>query len=473
MLMATIGVEWLQMHRDRRVFWALAAGLVLGLVSVCLGDVQTRIERRTIDSAVAEDRAIWLGQGEVGPHSSAHFGQYAFRPQAQLASLDRGLFPYLGQAIWIEAHNQNPAEARNVEGHGQLDRMADVSVAWTLRTIVPLLMILLAFRIVAGDHEEGRVRLQRVHGRGFLGIAVGKVVAIVAVASLIVIPNLGIGALSIGLEPAGRSADTAVRFGAFAAVYVIYALVWAFIILGVSALSRNGTRALVLLLTCWFVATVLSPRLIASWANQAFPPTSATEFWTSAAHAHAKGVDGHAPASERNAALMRETLQRYGVSKPSDLPVAFAGVALQASERHQALVYDKMWADHFAQEDRQATLMRRLAPFTPVLALNALSAGFAGADLLHQRAFIQAAEQHRREVQRLLNEDLAKNGRQAGFDYNANRSLWEAVPTFLYEPPRLADLGAHYLKDFGVLCLWLVAAVLFGVGSAWWADRRA
>ena len=82
----------------------------------------------------------------------------------------------------------------------------------------------------------------------------------------------------------------------------------------------------------------------------------------------------------------------------------------------------------------------------------------AGTDVEAHRDFTRAAEEQRRLVIRLLNEDLMMRGAQAGDAYLSNRATWESIPNFTYHPPAVASAVRHIVWDVVVLLLWTVAA---------------
>ena len=144
--------------RDGR-FRVLAVGVLALLVAgLAAGWLDTREARQTIESARAADHATWLGQGARNPHSAAHFGHYAFKPRPVLSALDRGVDAYLGTAVWLEAHWQDPFALRPAEDRTALQRFGELSAAFTLQVLAPLLVIFLGFAGFAGERERGTLR---------------------------------------------------------------------------------------------------------------------------------------------------------------------------------------------------------------------------------------------------------------------------------------------------------------------------
>ena len=61
---------------------------------------------------------------------------------------------------------------------------------------------------------------------------------------------------------------------------------------------------------------------------------------------------------------------------------------------------------------------------------------------------------------RPLNIELAEKGKMEGFNYMADRSLWERVPTFSHRPPQLGSVWRAYLPDLGLAAAWAALATL-------------
>lgn len=464
MVVRTFLREWTESMRDRRVLVLLGVLLALSLASTLGSALFQRQAMADRAAAVAADAQIWLGQGAVNPHSAAHFGQYAFRPVAPLASFDPGLTPWMGQAVWIEAHYRNPAEARPAETTSIVQRFGDLSPGWILQALLPLVVVLCGFGMVAGERERGVLRLQLVQGAPVLSLVFGKALALLALAGLAIVVLLSPALLS-GAGGTDR-ADLALRAGGIAVAYAAYLAVWVGITLFVSALAGTARQALVVLLCAWAFSVVLLPRFAADVASASHPVADAGAFWEAVEEAKAKGLDGHDPSDARAKALLEDTLRRYGVATPDQLPVDFSGIALQAGEESGNVVFDHFYGQVDATEDAQLRVQRWFVVGSPLLALRSLSVGLAGTDLVHQRDFTDAAEQHRQHVQRLLNEEQMRTGKGMNFTNTADPGFWRSVPTFGYQVPAFARVAHAYAADAAGLLAWLaLVSVLLAVAG--------
>jgi ABC-2 type transport system permease protein len=131
--------------RDRRFF--VSALIVGGLLfaALALGWQHSRQIERQHRFAQELTRKQWLNQETKAPHSAAHYGVYAFKPQMPLSFIDRGIESFTGVAVWLEAHKQNDFRYRPAQDQTALARFGELTAAVVLQILLPLLIILLAF----------------------------------------------------------------------------------------------------------------------------------------------------------------------------------------------------------------------------------------------------------------------------------------------------------------------------------------
>jgi ABC-2 type transport system permease protein len=99
-----------------------------------------------------------------------------------------------------------------------------------------------------------------------------------------------------------------------------------------------------------------------------------------------------------------------------------------------------------------------------MLPVRSLSMALAGTDLAHHRAFVGAAEDYRRKMQRVLNNDIAQNARP-GVAYTAGPELWSKVPEFDYALPGVGWVLAQNWPSVLLLVAWLALAISFAVSA--------
>src|SRR5688572_15412928 len=106
-MIVTIAVqEFRDVLRDGR--FRIAAGVVVALLgaALLLGGRQAGRIHAERAAAAAQERRNWVEQGDKNSHSAAHFGVYAFKPLPPLAAVDRGIEPFVGTTVLLEAHRQ-------------------------------------------------------------------------------------------------------------------------------------------------------------------------------------------------------------------------------------------------------------------------------------------------------------------------------------------------------------------------------
>jgi ABC-2 type transport system permease protein len=115
--------------------------------------------------------------------------------------------------------------------------------------------------------------------------------------------------------------------------------------------------------------------------------------------------------------------------------------------------FGNLW-DRLEAQDRVVTFAGLAAP---LLAVRTASMALAGTDFTHHRHFAVAAEQHRREFVRVLNEDMMNSapGHHGGV---AGRALWEKLPAFRHDPPPPARAVQAAAPGLLMLALWAAGA---------------
>ena len=449
--------------------------LVIVLTAVCVAlliagtfagmqrDAEFARERAAAELA---DRSVWLNQGERNPHSAAHFSRYAFRTSSPLALLDPGIGDFAGIALWMEAHFQNPAEFRRAEDSGELARSVQLSPATLFLVALPLLVFVAMYATIAGEREDGTLRQLIASGTGgrafFLGKLLGGLRLILPVFLLLYV---AITAMALATTSAPINADTIARSASMLALFAVYLVCCAGIALGVSALFRTRQAALLALICAWALMTVLAPRLGTDLARTLYPPPDAEVVWSQLEAAS----DIYDADHEGQEAIRQSALDEYGVAAVEDLPIAYNAYVLQKSEELSFPEFERVYgsiAQHHAQQNDVA---RALTLFSPLIPATDLSRGFAGTDLAHQNHFVNAAEAHRREMVKMLNDDYMYNSGTAGSSYTVGREVWERFRDFSYQPLALAQAWRLYLKDAMLLLAWLAGTL----GAAYLLVQRA
>lgn len=459
MTVAIIAKDMLEMRRDRRV--VAIALLVLALAFTALVTTYVRISAYEADRAatIATDRATWEGQGERNPHSAAHFSKWAFKPLTAQAVLDPGIAAYAGSAVWMEAHNRNPAVARPVDDQTVILPSGDFSIAWVLQVLMPLLVAVIAAGSVARERERGTLRLMMASGVSGLEMVRAKLASVGAVTLVLGGCICVVGAVAAAqagpLDPA--------RFALWFLSYALFLATMAMVAVAVSLRARSSGQALMVLAGLWLFAIILAPRAAVSAVELAAPAPAGEQFWADVAAAKEAYPS---PFGEGMEAFGARVMAQYGVTRLEDLPVSLGGLQLEEDERLANIAYDQQFGALFAVYDRQRSLLRWASLVSPLPALQNISMALSGTDMPQQVAFQQQAERRRRTMVTQLNTDLIENGAGAEFDYLAGPQLWADVEDFAFVPPSLGATLAALWSDALILLAWLAGAAVLVLRSA-------
>ncbi|MDD3761291.1 MAG: DUF3526 domain-containing protein [Acidithiobacillus sp.] len=455
--------ELLEFIRDRRLFWAGGIILLLLAIALLVGWQQQRTLNAERAAAQQLDYDDWVSQAERHPHDAAHQGMHVFKPEAPLAVVDPGITPYVGSTQWLQAHRQADLKFVPAQDATGLQRFGNLSVAWVLQVLGPLLVIVLGFNAFAAEREQGTLRQLMSIGVTPQRLLLGKALALsVALALLLVPAAVVIAFVSLSGLEAGLQYDTLMRLLVLFAGYAIYLSIFIFLTLAVSGRTSTSRIALMALMAVWITGVILAPRAISDLADRWYPTPSRVEFNNSMDQELSKTYADAWQAS-------------FGVSTRwgADLPLNRWGEALQVDDQAGYLVADRHFAELWGAFDKQRQLQEWSGLVFPVLALRSFSMGIAGSDFSAHRDFSLAAEQQRRLMQDLISHDLIHHADvldHQHFTYKADSTLWKQIPPFDYRLPTMEAVLPANIRSLGILSLALLVSFVLALASV---PRRA
>jgi ABC-2 type transport system permease protein len=461
---AVVRKELTVLRRDGRVLALI--GLIGALATIALLTAWAAhvSHEEQVRRAQGEDAQAFAQQENKSSHSAAHFGRMAYKPPAPLAVFDPGAAPYLGQVIWLEAHRQDPAMFRPAEDAPELARLADLSVAGVLITLLPLLMFVMGYSAFAGERERGTLRQIMTAGAGHDAVFMGKFLAIagVGVALTFVVITLSTATAAIVSDDAGAG-DTILRGVSVFAGFAAYAFACAAIALLVSARAWTSTSALLILLTIWAVSIVIAPRVAASAGELLHPTPEAGAFWTQASDS----IFANRPkrGSPELKLIEQQVISRAGAASTN---LNRAALGQEISEVLGARVYAQAYRSLYGTYEQQRGTRRNASIATPAIALMHWSSALCGTDIAAHQHFAREAERQRQSIVRMINEDMMVNGAGQGYDYLPSADFWSSIPDFSYRPPSVDVATRSALPDLLVLLAWAALATV----AAWYAARR-
>lgn len=434
--------------------------IILALLGVALYAGLSAYNQQQTAIAIAgkEKREEWLGQGDKHPHIAAHYGTFIFKPKTVLSLFDFGLDTFTGTSVYLEAHYQHEFMFRPAQDHSSMIRFGELSAALVLQILVPLLIIFLAFSSFTSEKERGTLKLLSSQGISFAALAWGKILAFMIILFSILLPFFAAGFILSGQAANSASIpDVGIRIIFLVILFALYLLVFVTLCVFVSLNSSKGRNALLTLLTCWILFTIIVPKTAANFGESFYPLPSMKAYKEAIQKGIKEGPDGKTPRSVRMAGHKKEYLEKYKVDSVQQLPMNFEGVSMQAGEDYGNSVYD-IHRNRLLDIFRQQNLLGSFASLiNPYLAVRNISMGLAGTDFYTSIDFQQKAEAYRRDFVRKMNHDMAQNSKYGEFyEYKAGRNLWEEVKDFQYQAPSARDILLQYKIELAALLSWMI-----------------
>lgn len=461
-----------EMHTALRSRGVRGMGLLLlVLLGFCLLAGRTDYQKATRERTAAQQamRAFFLSQGAKNPHGAVHYGHFVFKPSSLLTVVDPGIEPFVGVTLQLEGHTQNDVQFAPAERRSSLVRFGQLSFTVLWQVVLPLLLIFLAHRAVVAERQAGTLRLLVAQGVSVRRVLWGKVLGYCGLMlGVVAVSGLALGVLQLG-QPVAARADLLLRLASLLGCYVLYYTLVITVTVYASARLAAPSQVLVVLLSGWFLLTILLPRLAVSVGSQAARLPSKLAFETQLDAAYKQGLNGHDPNDARVQRFQDSLLTRYGVHELSQLPVNADGLTMQADEAYHSRAYDHQEAALRQALFRQNQVASRVALLDPLLAVSHLSRGLAETDLYHHFRFLRQAEDYRRWLIEKLNLKMAYGGSKTGdWDWKVGSDYWRSIPDFHYQPPSLSGSLRPYRAELLALLAW----VLGTVGAVHWAAGR-
>jgi ABC-2 type transport system permease protein len=462
--------------RSRVAATALAVVVVLSCVSALGARERARVAEETRARLQAQADREFDAQPDRHPHRMVHYGHFAFRPLDALAAFDPGVDAFVGSVIYLEGHRQNSSNFADVRQSSLLLRFGELTPAFVLQTLLPMLLIVLGAGIVARERERGGLRLLLAQGVSPGQVLTGKVLALLvngAAATAPAVITLVVLATRAPVEP----------WIAMVAGYGLYLLVWTLAVVLVSAFAKSGGAALRFLLGAWAVLVVMGPRLSSEVATLRAPtPTRFETEFAIQRELRAMG-DSHDENDPYFVAFKQKTLERYGVTRVEDLPVNYKGLLAVEGERMTSELFDRHATRSFEILERQTKTLDAFAFVSPLPAIRRLSMAAAQTDLRAHRRFVEQAERYRYDFVQRLNRLQAEAVTFADDTGRVNDPVlekrtriaaghWHEIPDFQFAAEEPKETLRHTLRALLILFVWSIA-LLAGLLILWRRTARS
>ena len=430
--------------RDGRLPWA--GGIVVALVVTALAVGWERRQEIANERAAAQslDYDDWVAQPERHPHNAAHQGMHVFKPDPALSIVDPGIDPYVGSTIWLRAHRQSELAFMPAQDATGLQRFGELSAAWVLQVLGPLLVIVLGFDAFAGERELGTLRQTLSLGVSSRRLLWGKALGQLWAVGVLLVPAAAVAAaVTVVGTGSGIDMDAAARLGWLALGYAIYLSIAVFAVLTVSVLARSSRVALVTLLGLWIATTLLAPRVASDLSRTWHPSPSRLTF--------------NAELGAEMGRVAEEAWKtNFGVPTQwsPDLPLDKWGLALQVDDHAGYGVMDRHFArlwDTFGEQQRAQEWLGLAAPVTG-------GPGVFNGDIRNRLRplpdILPRGRTPPADPAGPMSGDLVEHADPRGtghFDYRAAAHSWRRVPPFIYEAPSVTWALRNSLRSLAVL----------------------
>ena len=451
--------EWRYFSRTRLFLGTSIGFVVLLVLTIVMGNYQTKTQQETYGEAKEHVREQWESIEAMNPHGAAHYGTYVFKPATLLSTLDEGVSSVTGNLLRVEGHVQNEMVHSEASQMQSVSRFGKLKSSLLLQYIIPLLLVFLAFNIVSSEKRSGRLKLLILQGASPFQIVFSKSLAVWLYGVFLLLFVLLVYSI-INFQQ--MDVDTLVRMGLFFLAYALFYFVICGLTVALSARWQNPTLALTTMFGLWILWSIFLPYFFMSSVEKLYDLPSRNNFKTAMKEDRAKGIDGHNPVDKRGKALEEKVLKEYGVDSLSMLPINFDGIRMQADEEYGNQVWDKHFGNLrtvMAQQKRTYQLSGFLNPFA---SLQNASMGFAGSDNFHHQDFLVQVEHYRRGfIKELIDKHAFGCSKTGDWGWKADNAFFKSVADFQYQPPPIKSKFQNYIWDLALLFFWTFVTIGF------------
>ncbi len=385
-----------------------------------------------------EVRERWENSPDKHPHRMAHYGYVVFRQKFPLSFFDFGMDSYLGNTVFLEAHRQNTVNFSEASLSNGLLRFGEISAGMILQLLLPLLLFFWGFGLIARERENSTLRILLTQGVSWQELIVGKALGLFYLSFSIFITAIIAGLVLLLInDQTHHNPQAFVRFFILLIGYAVYFFIISLLGVYVSARSKNTKTALIKLIACWLVFTLILPKISQVAGQSLFPSPSKIAFDTAVEEELIRQGDSHDPNDPHYKALKDSLLTAYKVDSTHKLPFNYGGYVMREGERLSAETYSRHQEKLVRIYQQQQNAVRLTALVNPFIAIKNLSMALSGTDYATYNDFQNQVEAYRYKQAQAMNElqiKLISNTIKSSSDKNAaiNSQNWKDFPDFNY-----------------------------------------
>lgn len=427
--------EWKRHARNKthQTLMMILCALVLGTLFVH-SKQKTTLNKAQINWQKTTDE-LWANQPKRHPHRVSHYGHVVVRPQAPLSFIEPGASPYIGNYLFLEAHQQNSSSIQSSAINPATFKLGFPSTSNLILILWPLLLIILGFGSFSHEWDTQRLYYLSSLGTSIWDLFLGKL-SVLIIYTVILLTILGATSMGLLVFYGDFRFDLLLDLFALLAFFALYTIFWLSLIFCISFYSRSSHQSLWRLLTVWILLIIVIPKMSVGFSQIYYPLPDRANFTASIEKAvHAVG-DAHNPKDPYFNEFKLEILNRYNVKKIEDLPVNWNGLVMAEGERITSEIFKKYYQKITSQLNAQDKLRLWLSLLSPMVSIQYVLQKITRTDRESSNHFEQAAETFRYNLIQKLNhlhahEIKQKNDRAQ----KLSARTWQEMKLFNYSPP--------------------------------------
>lgn len=411
-------------------------------------------------------RESWEANPDKHPHRMSHFGTFAFRASPPLSVFDYGLESFVGNAVFLEAHRQNSVNFSEATFSTGALRFGELSLALLLQLVLPLVLFFIGFSAVAGDKQNGTLKILLSQGAQWREIILGKALGLFGVGLLFLLPVLLFVGIAVFTLPHREIEDFALgRFIWISIGYTVFLFIISTVTVVVSALNKNPKSALLRLLGLWLLFVVLLPKSVQALGMYVHPTPTKLAFESAIEEDVIQKGDSHDPDDPYFNELRDSILAVHKVKEVTDLPFNYSGFIMKKGEEITSELYKKHYKKLINVYENQNAMTLYSSFFNPFSAIKQLSMVMAGTDFTSYMNFQDQADTYRYQLAQTMNElqmeyiSPKKESGSEGKTHVIGHEHWEEFKDFRHQPMGFGSSAKEALPALASLLLWMGIAV--------------
>lgn len=459
----------LNLLKEPTTKWLVGLFFIILLFALSSSYISQLDHYHTVTHHSQEVRDNWESNPDKHPHRMAHYGYVVFRDHFPMSFFDAGMNSFLGNAVFLEAHRQNSINFSKVSLSNSLMRFGELSAGPIIQLLLPLLIFFWGFSSIAGDRESGVLRMIRTQGASWTEVILGRAAGIYLLSLAIFLPIVLLALFMLILYPSqGFHPDTLLGFGLTVWSYLIYLAITTLIAVWISAISQTKRSALIQLIGCWLIFTIVFPKIAQVSGQILIPTPSKIEFEAAIEEDIIKQGDSHNPNDPLFNSLRDSVLSKYGVSTTNELPFNYSGFIMSQGEQLSTMTYREHKERLIELYQQQNRIVNWTAFFNPYIAIKHISMSLAGTDFKSFRHFDNQAEDYRYTLAQDMNDLQMKyisNTVSSSADKAAmiSRDHWINYPKFEQQHLSFCDRISNARLSLVALLVWVSGLMILVV----------